>query len=127
LTGYPPFASALYTLFPDIQKDVLVPVSRINPELEKFDLILNKTLSLSKEDRYDSVRDFIVALNMLYGWKEPPRAPVKIDNDVRVRVSQLAKVGNSQHIVLPPLHEDLMEEYGDLTELEDDVPTGLLE
>jgi len=127
LTGYPPFASALYTLFPDIQKDALVPASRIKPELEKFDLILDKALSLAKKGRYDSVKDFIVALNMLYGWKEPPRSPVKIDNNVGLRVSQLGKTGNTQHIVLPPLHEDLMEEYGDLAELENDLPNDLPE
>jgi len=127
LTGYPPFSSALYTLFPDIPKDTLVPASRIKPELERFDQLLNKTLSISKEDRYDGVREFIVALNRLYGWKEPPRRPVNIDDNIRARVSQLAEMGNPQHIVLPPLHEDLMEEYGDLTELENDVSDDLLE
>jgi serine/threonine protein kinase len=127
LTGYPPFFSALYTLFPDIPKDVLVPASRIKPELEKFNHVLDKTLSFSKKDRYKNVRGFIVALNSIYGWKEPPRKTVKVDDNIRARVSQLARMGSPQHIVLPPLHEDLMEEYGDLTELENDVPDGLLE
>ena len=127
LTGHPPFSSALYTLFPDIKKDVLVPVSRIKPELEIFDHFFDKTLSISKEDRYDSVKEFIVALNGVYGWKEPPHGPVRIDDNIRAHVSQLAKMESPQHIVLPPLHEDLMGEYGDLTDLENNVPDGLLE
>jgi serine/threonine protein kinase len=127
LTGYPPFSSALYTLFPDIPKDALVPVSRIKQKLEIFEHFFDKTLSISKDDRYESVKEFIVALNGLYGWEEPPRKPVKIDDNIRAHLSKLARMGSPQHIVLPPLHEDLMGEYGDLTDLENNVPDGLLE
>ena len=127
LTGYPPFDPALYTLFPDIKSDSLVPVSRINPELEKFDPIFNKMLSLSKEDRYDSVQKFILALNKVYGWDEIPRKPVMVDIDVKARISQLEKMKKVQDIVLPSLDEDLMDEYEDLTEFENDGQNGLQE
>ena len=126
LTGYAPFAPELYTLLPDSEKDALVLASRIIPSLSKFEPIFDKTLSIQKSGRYTSVEEFIADLNKLYGWKEPKQAPVIIDPELMKRVSQFG-IESHQHIVLPDLDEELIEEYGDLAELEDDVPDNLLE